>query len=139
MRAPKAILTHPCLAGPDAALDLDRPVALFLSAVVHFLGDEDDPYTVVRTLVDALPSSGWLVLSHPTADASPDQVGRAGSAYRGGGVGIRPRSRAEVARFAEGLELVEPGIVPPGEWRPEPGAPVSALTQDGYVLVARKP
>jgi hypothetical protein len=139
LRAPRAILAHPCLAGPDAALDLKRPVGLVLSAVVHFLTDEDDPYGVVSTLLDALPSGSWLVLSHATADASPDQVGRAGSAYRSGGVGIRPRAREEVARFAEGLELAAPGIVPPGEWRPRPGAPVSATTQDGYVLVARKP
>jgi SAM-dependent methyltransferase len=139
LRAPKAILAHPCLAGPDAALDLDRPVGLVLSAVVHFLADEDDPHRVVRTLLDALPSGSWLVLSHATADASPNQVGRAGSAYRSGGVGIRPRTREEFARFAEGLELVEPGIVTPGAWRPGPDAPVSSTTQDGYVLVARKP
>ncbi|SEL49046.1 S-adenosyl methyltransferase [Streptacidiphilus jiangxiensis] len=139
LRAPKAILDHPCLSGPDPALDLTRPVGLVLSAVVHFVADEDDPYGIVRTLLDALPSGSWLVLSHATADASPDQVDRAGSAYRGGGVGIRPRSREEFARFAEGLEPVEPGIVPPGEWRPRPGAPVSATTRDGYVLVARKP
>ncbi|RAG84985.1 SAM-dependent methyltransferase [Streptacidiphilus pinicola] len=138
LRAPEAILAHPCLVGPDAALDLDRPVALVLSAVVHFLDDEDDPYGVVRTLLDPLPSGSRLVLSHATADASPTQVGRAGSAYRGGGVGIHPRTREQFARFAEGLDLATPGIVHPGAWRPEPDAPVSATTQDGYVLVARK-
>ncbi|MEY9844263.1 hypothetical protein ABH940_001330 [Streptacidiphilus sp. BW17] len=139
LRGPKEILAHRCLAGPDAALDLTRPVALVLSAVVHFLADEDDPRAIVRTLLDALPSGSWLVLSHATADASPNQVGRAGSTYRSGGVGIHPRSRDEVAVLAQGLDLVEPGIVTPGGWRPEPDAETTLVSQDGYVLVARKP
>jgi hypothetical protein len=139
LRDPKAILAHPCLAGPDAALDLDRPVALVLSAVVHFLADEDDPHGIVATLVDRLAPGSWLVLAHATADASPDQVGRAGSAYRSGGVGIHPRSLEEVSAFAAGLAIAPPGVVHPGAWRPAPGAPVSATTPDGYVFAARKP
>ncbi|WP_084724820.1 SAM-dependent methyltransferase [Streptacidiphilus melanogenes] len=84
---------------------------------------DDEREGEVRTLLDAVPSGSPLVLSHATADASPNQVGRAGSACRGG-VGIRPRTREGFARLAEGLALVGPGIVPPAAWRSEPNARV---------------
>ena len=139
LRRPEHILGHPCLTSDDPALDLSRPVALQLLAVLHFLADEDDPYGIVKRLLDRLPSGSWLLVGHATADASPDQVGRAGSAYASGGVGIHPRSQAEVSRFAEGLELVDPGVVPVSQWRPTGDMPPGSGTRDGYALIARKP
>jgi SAM-dependent methyltransferase len=139
LRQPELILEHPCLSGEDPALDLGRPVAPQLLAVLHFLADADDPCGIVKQLLDRLAPGSRLVVGHATADASPDQVGRAGSAYASGGVGIHPRTLAEVTRFADGLELVEPGVVPVGSWRPAEGAAQGAGTRDGYAFVARKP
>ncbi|GGW87858.1 hypothetical protein GCM10010297_06340 [Streptomyces malachitofuscus] len=124
------------------SLDLARPVALSLVALTHFLGDEDDPHALVARLVDALPSGSYLVLSQLTADFDPEAVGRGVAMYRAGGVTLAPRGRAEVARFFEGLDFVEPGLVQVTDWHPE--LAVDESTDAGAVIslygaVARKP
>ncbi|QKW02702.1 SAM-dependent methyltransferase [Streptomyces sp. NA02536] len=101
------------------SLDFGRPVALSLVALTHFLGDEDDPYGLVARLVEALPSGSHLVLSQLTADFDPVAVGRGVEMYKAGGVTLAPRTRAEIARFFEGLDLVDPGLVQLTDWRPE--------------------
>ncbi|MFE1261187.1 SAM-dependent methyltransferase [Streptomyces albogriseolus] len=123
-------------------LDLTRPVALSLVALTHFLGEEDDPHTLVAGLVDALPSGSYLVLSQLTADFDPEAVARGVEMYRAGGVTLAPRSRAEIARFFEGLEPVEPGLVQLTDWHPE--LAVGESTDERAVIslygaVARKP
>ncbi|MFE0551976.1 SAM-dependent methyltransferase [Streptomyces pilosus] len=124
------------------SLDLGRPVALSLVALTHFLGDEDDPHALVAELVDALPSGSHLVLSQLTADFDPEGVGRGVAMYAAGGVTLAPRTRAEIARFFEGLEFVEPGLVQVTDWHPELADGES--TDDRAVIslygaVARKP
>ncbi|MBM4828524.1 SAM-dependent methyltransferase [Streptomyces althioticus] len=123
-------------------LDLTRPVALSLVALTHFLGEEDDPHTLVAGLVDALPSGSYLVLSQLTADFDPEAVARGVEMYRAGGVTLAPRSRAEIARFFEGLEPVEPGVVRLTDWHPElaVGETVDERAVVSlYGAVARKP
>ncbi|MGW9397432.1 SAM-dependent methyltransferase [Streptomyces sp. NPDC055642] len=123
-------------------LDLGRPVALSLVALTHFLGDEDDPYALVARLVDALPSGSHLVLSQLTADFDPEAVGRGVAMYAAGGVTLAPRTRAEIARFFDGLDLVDPGLVQVTDWHPELADGES--TDDSAVIslygaVGRKP
>ncbi|MGW4020018.1 SAM-dependent methyltransferase [Streptomyces sp. NPDC005009] len=123
-------------------LDFERPVALSLVALTHFLGDEDDPYGLVARLVEALPSGSHLVLSQLTADFDPEAVGRGVEMYKAGGVTLAPRSRAEIARFFEGLEPVDPGLVQLTDWHPE--LAVGENTDENAVIslygaVARKP
>ncbi|NEC49889.1 SAM-dependent methyltransferase [Actinospica acidiphila] len=123
-------------------LDLTRPVALSLVALTHFLGEEDDPHTLVAGLVDALPSGSYLVLSQLTADFDPEAVARGVEMYRAGGVTLAPRSREEIARFFEGLEPVEPGVVRLTDWHPElaVGETVDERAVVSlYGAVARKP
>ncbi|MFH9402097.1 SAM-dependent methyltransferase [Streptomyces sp. NPDC017638] len=119
-------------------LDLGRPVALSLIALLHFVADEDGAHDLVRTLVDALAPGSALVLSTMTADFEPENVGKGIAAYAAGGVTLVARSHAEVGTFFAGLGLLEPGIVPVTDWRPdEPpagGGPVSL-----YGGVALKP
>ncbi|WP_240135201.1 SAM-dependent methyltransferase [Streptomyces sp. MUM 178J] len=103
-------------------LDFTRPIALSLVALLHFVGDEDDPHDLVRRLVDALPPGSHLVVSQLTADFDPLAVQRGVEMYAAGGVTLAPRAYAEIARLFDGLELVEPGLVQLGEWRPEMGA-----------------
>ncbi|GGT05074.1 hypothetical protein GCM10010271_03880 [Streptomyces kurssanovii] len=100
-------------------LDLARPVALSLVALTHFLGDEDRPHDLVARLVDALPSGSYLVLSQLTADFDPVAVGRGVAMYAAGGVTLAPRTKDEIARFFDGLETVEPGLVQLTDWHPE--------------------
>ncbi|WP_433607770.1 SAM-dependent methyltransferase [Dactylosporangium sp. CA-139114] len=125
-------------------LDFGRPVALMLIAIVHFLFDEDKPYEIVRSLVDALPSGSYVVMTHGTADlnepAARDYALREIKAGRLK-VDAMPRSLDEVARFFTGLQIVEPGIVPVTAWRnpvPEEDRPPLVDTAM-YGVVARKP
>jgi len=135
LRDPERILGAPEL---RATLDLGRPVGLVLLAVLHFVRDSDDPYGIVNTLVKALPAGSYLVMSHATYDlVDPATVERL-EALSGGQ--WRSRSRDEFARFFTGLELVDPGVVPIGDWRPSPGTippdPAEIVT---YGAVARIP
>ncbi|THA71691.1 SAM-dependent methyltransferase [Streptomyces sp. A0642] len=102
-------------------LDLDRPVALVLAAVLHFIED-DEAYPVVEQLLDALAPGSCLVLSNVSSDLNPEQVGRITKSFQERGFAMVRRSRAQVGRFVtdNGLELLDPGVVPVHRWRPEP-------------------
>ncbi|SOE07703.1 SAM-dependent methyltransferase [Streptomyces sp. Ag109_G2-15] len=113
-RDPRAILEQAA-----RVLDFDRPVALSLIALLHFVADEDGAHELVGTLVDALAPGSCLVLSTMTADFEPENVHRGIAAYAAGGVTLVARSQAEVGVFFEGLRLLEPGIVSVADWRPE--------------------
>ncbi|WP_431982957.1 SAM-dependent methyltransferase [Streptomyces qinglanensis] len=108
-----------------ATLDLNRPVALSVNALFHFVPDEWGPYKILTGLLERLPSGSYLCLSHATADVDDPALAARGRAveeiYAKGGTALRLRDRSEVGRFFEGLELVEPGIVMAHDWRPEPG------------------
>jgi hypothetical protein len=117
LREPATILGHPDL---RAVLDLDRPVALLLVAVLHFLHDDDQAAGVVRQLLDALPSGSYLVASNLTLDyAPPQQVAMHEELLASGRTDACARSAAQFGRFFAGLELIEPGIVAVSDWRPD--------------------
>jgi hypothetical protein len=101
------------------ALDFDLPVALSLNALLHFIADEDGALDLVDTFVDALAPGSCLVLSAMTADFEPENVRRGIAAYAASGVTLVARSHAEMSRFFEGLDLLEPGIVSVADWRPD--------------------
>ncbi|MFJ9868061.1 SAM-dependent methyltransferase [Streptomyces sp. NPDC101165] len=121
-RDPRAILEQAA-----RVLDFDRPVALSLIALLHFVADDDGAHELVATLVDALAPGSCLVLSTMTADFEPENVHKGIAAYAAGGVTLVARSQAEVGTFFKGLELLDPGIVSVADWRPEsaPDEPVS--------------
>ncbi|MBX7552123.1 SAM-dependent methyltransferase [Streptomyces sp. tea 10] len=119
-------------------LDLSRPVGLSLIALLPFVPDEQDPYGVVRTLLDPLPAGSHLMLSHVSAAFDPEVWARIEAVYRSGGATVRARSHAEVTRFFDGLELCEPGVVAASDWHPGPETRVREV-QPVFVGVARKP
>jgi hypothetical protein len=103
-------------------LDFGAPIALMLLIVLHLIPDSDDPYRIVTTLVDALPAGSYLVLAHPASDvraASMAEMTRRVN-ERMSGPQATMRDRAAITRFFDGLELLEPGVVQPQQWRPEP-------------------
>ncbi|WP_381802521.1 SAM-dependent methyltransferase [Streptomyces niveus] len=131
-RRPYEILEH-----ARGFLDFDRPIALSLIALTHFIPDEDDPYGIVRTLVDALPSGSVLVLSQGTADFQPRElVGEVTSTYNRGGISLSLRTHSEVERFFDGLDLVDPGLVTAPKWFRDTPAPAEEQSSF-YVGVAR--
>ncbi|MFE6487130.1 SAM-dependent methyltransferase [Streptomyces sp. NPDC057757] len=115
-------------------LDFDRPVALELVAILHFVEDAE-AYPIVRELVDALPSGSRLVLSHLTEDLNPESIRAVQRTYTERGFTFVLRSRAEVERFftESGLELDEPGVVPAHHWRPDGAAPLPESSDPGYL------
>ena len=138
VRDPEAILTHPSLL---ETLDLTRPVGILLVTTLHFVHDDEQVAAVVRRLLDAVPSGSHLVITHGTMDFStPDGVAAYEKMFAAGGTDVRARPRSAIERYFAGLEIVEPGIVPVGDWRPDgtTDRPVSADLQI-YGVVGRKP
>ncbi|WP_329028773.1 SAM-dependent methyltransferase [Streptomyces sp. NBC_01423] len=101
-------------------LDFDRPVTLVLAAVTHFIEDET-AYPVVKKLVNALAPGSVLVLSNVSSDLNQEQVGSITKGFKDRGFAMVRRSYAQMERFVtdNGLELLDPGIVPVHRWRPE--------------------
>ena len=137
LRQPEKVLSDPRLL---ETLDLSEPVALMMFGVLHFIPDQDDAYAIVNRLLTALPSGSYLAVQHPTQDFYPEGVG-ADRSYRSAGIAFQYRTRAEFARFVDGLELVPPGIVPMTEWRPagDRTAGPSPAEASAYAALGRKP
>jgi SAM-dependent methyltransferase len=115
LREPEKILAS---AAVGETLDLSRPVALMLVAILHFLIDADDPARIVATLLGALPAGSYLVASHVTPEHDPEGVGGLERAYRQGGIPAQSRTSADFAALAfAGLQLIDPGVVLVSEWR----------------------
>jgi hypothetical protein len=135
---PEKILADPLL---GSTLDLGKPVALMLVAVLHFFADDEDPQGIVSTLVDALPSGSYLTVSHLTADfLDPAQADTAAAAGQRSGITYVPRTEEEVAAFFTGLDLVGPGVVPLLGWRPPADdVPEDPRAAHSYAAMGRKP
>ncbi|WP_330461120.1 SAM-dependent methyltransferase [Streptomyces sp. NBC_00820] len=119
LRKPHEILADPRL---EALIDLNRPVALLLVAILHFVEDADDPRSAVAELSAALAPGSLLILTHASYEGIPLPAERAGGAvdvYKDIRNPLIMRSREEIARFFEGYDMVEPGLVPMPRWRPE--------------------
>jgi hypothetical protein len=131
VREPGVILDH-----ARKFLDFNRPIALSMIALMHFIGDDEDPYGLARTLIDALPPGSYFVLSHGTTDEHPHLVQSVKATYKKGEIPLRMRTRAEVEPFFAGLELVDPGLVTATKWYQGTPAPAEELS-GFYVGVAR--
>ncbi|MFD8134211.1 MULTISPECIES: SAM-dependent methyltransferase [Streptomyces] len=102
-------------------LDLSEPVGLMLLGVVIFIGDDAEAYDIVRRLLEGLPSGSHLVLSHTiTSPAMPDVDAAVSYWNQHGTPRITQRTPEAVARFFDGLDLLEPGVVSCSRWRPQP-------------------
>ncbi|MEX1656721.1 SAM-dependent methyltransferase [Streptomyces pseudovenezuelae] len=133
LRDPRAILDAPEV---RAVIDFDEPVALLLAAVLHFLADTDKPQEIVATLRDALAPGSHLILSHATGDFA-DRSGAA-AVYRKATAAMNLRTRAEIERFFDGFELIDPGVAQVPFWRPDTPPPPRSHEIGFYGGVARK-
>ncbi|WP_436786055.1 SAM-dependent methyltransferase [Yinghuangia sp. YIM S10712] len=135
---PESILDHPAL---ESTLDLSRPVAVLLLAVLHFVPDEHKPTEILTRLTDRLPSGSYLGLSHVTGDFDPVSWERIVDTYRQSGIPGQARSREEFAALVPaGWEILDPGVEIISQWQPDnPDAelPDPALVS-AYGLLARK-
>jgi S-adenosyl methyltransferase len=121
-------------------LDFSAPVAIMLVLILHLIPDSDDPWRIVRRLVDAVPPGSYLVVSHPTGDLDAD-IGAAitGSVNRRmQATPMTIRTHAEVSRFFDGLNVLPPGLVPQNRW-PDRTAQDDEADIGCYGAVGRKP
>ncbi|MFC9298932.1 SAM-dependent methyltransferase [Streptomyces sp. NPDC057011] len=145
LRKPKDILTAPEV---GRLIDPDRPVALLLVAVLHFLEDADEPYAAVAELRDALAPGSLLILTHASYEGIPlteEVAGGAVGVYRDIRNPLVMRTGEEIRGFFDGFELVEPGLVAMPDWRPdgaegteEGEAPEDPYAFSGFAGVGRK-
>src|ERR1700761_1250676 len=121
LRDPAAVLERAAATG---LIDFSRPVGLLLLAVLHFVADSDDPWRIVASLRDALAPGSYLVLSHGTeAGARVGAQAAEKFSQRTVSARLRMRSRADISRFFDGFDLVEPGLVAMPYWRPDAADP----------------
>ncbi|GIE94167.1 SAM-dependent methyltransferase [Paractinoplanes rishiriensis] len=119
-------------------LDLSQPVALTLLGIVHFILDDDAAREVVRALVDAVPSGSYLAIAHGCRDINTAEADDIVAFWNEHGTPkIKYRSAAEITQFFDGLDLLDPGVVPCNRWRPTPETTTTDVNQ--YCGVARKP
>jgi S-adenosyl methyltransferase len=139
LREPERLLAN---AEVRRLIDLGRPLGLLLLLVLHFIDDADDPWQIVATLRDAIAPGSYLVVCHGTVEGEPTKVHAAEKVFnRSSAIQAHARTRAEILRFFDGFELVDPGLVRIPLWRPDSPADVPEDPERfwGLVGVGRKP
>jgi SAM-dependent methyltransferase len=115
LREPENILTHQTT---RRLIDLTQPTGLLLVAVLHFIADAEEPWRIVATLRDALAPGSYLVIGHATDERNPEIAQAFEKVYnRSVSTDVHVRSRAQILRFFDGFDLVEPGLVYIPQWR----------------------
>jgi O-methyltransferase involved in polyketide biosynthesis len=121
-------------------LDFTRPVAIMLLGVLYMIPDADQPYALVSAFADAVPSGSYLAISHPASDVDAESAAEAARQYDN----MLPttqtnRTREQVTRFFDGLELLGPGVVQLNQWRPDPGDTDPGIEISSWGGLAKKP
>jgi S-adenosyl methyltransferase len=110
-------------------LDFSQPVAVMILCVMQYIQDSDHPHQIVSRVMDAMPPGSYLTMSDTSRDIDTERVTAATGQFNARRVAARfnPRTRKEIAAFFEGMDLVDPGLVPVPEWRavPDPGQVVA--------------
>ena len=137
IRDPREVLAR----AAECGLDLARPVAVLAVSVLHFVGDDERPADLMAAYMDAVAPGSYLAISHAGRDGRPEAVD-VERVYRGPGSpnAMRMRTRAEIAALFGDLELVEPGLVAPPLWWPDPAddPPLVAADYPGVAGLGRR-
>jgi hypothetical protein len=119
-------------------LDFTQPVAVMLMGILGHISDDDEARSIVKRLLDGVASGSYLVMNDGT-DTSEEVVEAARIWNQSANPTYHLRSPERIARFFDGLELVEPGVVSPPRWRPEPSPSGPPAEVDSFGGVGRKP
>lgn len=127
---PERILTEAA-----RTLDFSKPVALTMIGILGNVADYAEARSIVERLLAAVPSGSYLAVSDGTSTSAQSVesqriANRSGHPYN-------LRTPEEIGGYFDGLELLEPGVVPTSQWRPQPGSDQATL--DVYCAVGRKP
>ncbi|MCW8382159.1 SAM-dependent methyltransferase [Streptomyces justiciae] len=115
VRNPEDIRTHP---DTVEMIDFDRPVAVIFSAILHHVNDDEDPAGIVRYWRDQVVPGSYFFISHFRSGNNPETEEAEAVLQQTFGRG-RWRTDAEIASLLDGLEILDPGIVPASLWRPD--------------------
>ena len=126
------------VAGARETLDLDRPTAVLLLFTLGYVPDPAQAAAVVSSLAAAMPPGSYVAIYHLASDLDPAlrEASREWNKVMPAQP-LTPRTRAEIADLAAGLEQVPPGLVPITEWRPAPDDPQFDHVVPLYAVVAR--
>jgi SAM-dependent methyltransferase len=116
LRNPQPILDHPTT---QELLDFDQPVGLLLVAILHAIPDRDDPANAVTQLRTALSPGSYVAIGHGTVDSRPQEANELARLSEQTTTPLTFRTRTQIERFFDGLELIAPGLVWAPQWRPE--------------------
>ncbi|MFC7382097.1 SAM-dependent methyltransferase [Sphaerisporangium rhizosphaerae] len=114
---PERILGDPAVLGH---FDLSRPVAVLMVAILHFVPDDEKAAMIASRFRDSMAPGSYLVISHGYTGQIGGRTDRQVRAlYNRTATGsVKPRDHAQIARYFEGMDLLEPGLVPVSAWRP---------------------
>ena len=135
--APDEILADPVL---RSLIDFGEPAAFLFLSILHFVSDEADPAGLIARLLEPFPAGSHVAISHATPDTVPE-VNDVERVFDEATEQAHVRSRVDIAKLVAGMDILEPGLAWPPEWRPDPGDQVPANAAESYycVVVARKP
>jgi O-methyltransferase involved in polyketide biosynthesis len=119
-------------------LDFSQPVAVMMLGLLHYIPDTDSPHQIVSRLMEGVAPGSYLTISEATRDIDTERITESAAQFNAGRVAAQftPRTRAQIARYFDGMDLVDPGLVPLPHWRAlaNPAHQIPA-----YAAVARKP
>ena len=116
VRDPASILDHPAVRG---LLDFDRPIAVLMVALLHFIKPEEDAHGIVAAFRDALAPGSAVVISHGTDGGDPQTSAEARKGWDNATSQFTVRDRKAITALFDGLELVPPGVVNVPLWQPD--------------------
>jgi hypothetical protein len=127
------------LQGAAGTLDFTRPVAITMLGILPFINDDDAAKAIVTRLLAAMPTGSYLAITHSTSEVSGERVVEAVRQWNMvAPTPYRLRSPGQIAVFFEGLELIEPGLVPCPRWRPAPHDIGEVKDMDEFCALGRK-
>jgi hypothetical protein len=140
VRDPDAVLGHEAL---GACIDFDRPVAVLLLMVLHFISQQEDAPGIIARFRERMAPGSYLAISLGTSDgADPDMLHETTQTYLPARIPFTLRSQAQIMDLFDGFDLVEPGVVSLPEWRPDRNTdrrPLNAPTVAGLARLADSP
>jgi O-methyltransferase involved in polyketide biosynthesis len=140
LREPAAVMEHPDVL---ALIDPALPVAVLCGSVLHFVSDAEEPHRIIAEYRDRMAPGSYLVITHGTVgteEEDPDRIADGVTdVYRQASSQLHVRPLAEIRRFFDGFDLLDPGVVWMTEWRPDPGVSHSGPLKSLRAGVGRKP
>ncbi len=119
-------------------LNLSQPVAVMFMGVLGYVADFDVLRSIVARVMAAVPSGSYLALWDGT-DTGDAIIEGGVKLAETGAIPYNLRSLEQLGRCFEGLEMVDPGLVPITQWRPDTAEVGRVEPIDAHGAVARKP